>query len=873
MRIVRRASRLFLPASCLLLGACDPSPSIDAGTDAFASPDAVSLDAPTLADALSMPVMGSIEDGEGLHLDVLSNPLRIRLVRADGSVALESAPTAFEIGTAPGGSVRYHDVNVPNPNQVDWHALDLGIERVSATEVRVGDGLGRTARMTLTRVRAGVLQLHIEIEEGMESVALMRARFAMDDGAYQGLGERFSGADARGFVVPMQMSVTSLARESGLNEHHVPVPFVVSSKSYGLFVETREAGAFDVASTDANELRTTFEGSSLDFVFFAQRTPREVIASYTEHTGLPILPPRWSFAPMHWRNVWDDRAMLETDARALVDLHIPATSFWLDNPWTTSYVDNIVDETRFPGHIAMLQSLRASGFQPLVWNVPYLDTPDDGVADNTAEMLYREAAREGHLVRNGRGDVFQAPSTLGVSGLGEPGGMIDFTSEPARIFWQTRLDRLVRDLGIRAFKLDYGEDVVPEFGGVRPGLVFADGTSERQTHNVYAQLYHTPYRRALDEGSTEGGFVLVRASCWGGQSVADIIWPGDIDSNLTRGDTDNVGGLPAAISAMISLAASGFPNFASDTGGYREGPTSLETLMRWAEHTAFTPFLQLGGSGPHHNPWLYDATAQIPDPTGTYRELARMHTELIPFFRMQALLASRDGTPPILHPSLAFPEDLAGYADPDAYLLGQDLFVAPVVTPAATTRALHLPPGQWVHWMTGEAFTGPMDVTVDAPVGRPPVFVRVGAIIPMLAHDLETLVPAPMPMGASRISPSDRPFLRARSIPMGLTSITTEEGMVITVDHRSGLAISLAPVTAPAPDLGLRDVRMQVDLQHASPAITSIMRASVGAMNVPMSTRAAVESGCDGMCWSVEGDTLFVSARITSAQTFTFTSM
>jgi hypothetical protein len=175
--------------------------------------------------------------------------------------------------------------------------------------------------------------------------------------------------------------------------------------------------------------------------------------------------------------------------------------------------------------------------------------------------------------------------------------------------------------------------------------------------------------------------------------------------------------------------------------------------------------------------------------------------------------------------------------------------------------------------MTGEAFTGPMDVTVDAPVGRPPVFVRVGAIIPMLAHDLETLVPAPMPMGASRISPSDRPFLRARSIPMGLTSITTEEGMVITVDHRSGLAISLAPVTAPAPDLGLRDVRMQVDLQHASPAITSIMRASVGAMNVPMSTRAAVESGCDGMCWSVEGDTLFVSARITSAQTFTFTSM
>lgn len=817
-----------------------------------------------------MPVMGSIDDGEGVHLDVLSNPLRIRLVRADGSVALESIASGLELGISPGGDTRYHDVTVAEPRQVSWHALDLGIERVSDSEIRVGDGLGRAARITLTRVARGALRLRIEVEDGEESVSLIRSRFRMDEGSYQALGERFTGADARSFMVPMQMSVTALTRESGLNEHHVPVPFVVNSNAYGLFVETREAGAFDVGNTDPSQLQTTFEGSALDFVFFAAPTPREVIASYTQHTGLPILPPRWSFAPMHWRNVWDDRAQLETDVHALVDLHIPATSFWLDNPWMNSYVDNTVDETRFPDHVAMLQAIRASGFQPLVWNVPYLDAPDEGVADNTAEMLYEEAEREGHLVRTRSGTVFQAPSAFGVSGLGESAGMIDFTSESARLFWQAPLDRLVRDLGIRAFKLDYGEDIVPELANQRIQVLFSDGTTERETHNVYARLYHTPYRRALDEGSTEGGFVLVRASCWGGQTVADIVWPGDIDANLTPGDIENVGGLPAAISAMISLAASGFPSFASDTGGYREGAPSLETLMRWAEHTAFSPFLQLGGAGPHHNPWLYTPTAQIPDPTGTYRELARAHTELIPYFRMQALAASRDGTPPILHPSLAFPEDRRGYIDSVAYLIGRDLFVAPVVVPNATTRTLHLPPGQWVHWLTGEAFTGPSDITVNAPVGTPPVFVRVGAIIPMLAHDLETLVPAPTPMGASRISPSDRPFLRARAIPMGATSITTEEGIVIGVDHTSGLQITLAPVTAPAPDLGLRDIRMQVDLAHAVPAISSISSATVGAANVPMSSLATVQSGCDGMCWAVDGSTLWVSARISTAQTFAF---
>ncbi|MBX7192776.1 MAG: hypothetical protein K1X94_11995 [Sandaracinaceae bacterium] len=858
-----------LPVGALV--GCGPSETpADAGLDAPTPLDDVGSSTPdayALPDALSSPIARAVDDDDGTsgataRLEVLTNPLRVRLLAADGSVALESVPSGLELGLAPMGDDRYNDVTVEAPRRVTWRALDLGIGAASDTEGLVGDGLGTQARITLSRVGRGALRMRVSTEANEAAVGLVRMRLAADDGSYQGLGERFTGADARGFVVPMQFSVTSLARESGLNEHHVPVPFVVSSNSYGLFVESREAGAFDVALASASEVRATFEGSTIDYVFFVAPTPREVIAAYTQHTGLPILPPRWSFAPMHWRNVWDDRAALETDARALVDLHMPATAFWIDNPWMTSYSDNLFDEARFPGHVEMLSEIRASGFRPLVWNVPYLDAPDDGVAGNPAEELFGPAEAAGHFVRTDSGATFFAPSALGVSGLGEPAGMLDFTREETVSFWEDRLTPLVRDLGIRAFKLDYGEDIVPELGGARTDLRFGDGTTERETHNVYAMRYHLPYRRALDDHSDEGGFLLVRASCWGGQTVADIVWPGDIDSNLTRGDTHNVGGLPSAVSALISLSASGFPSFASDTGGFREGPADLETIMRWAEHTAFSPFLQLGGSGDHHNPWLYDPTAQIPDPTGSYRELARAHTELIPYFRMHALDASANGTPPILHPSLAYPDDRDGYADPDAYLVGEDLFVAVVTAPGASTRALHLPPGQWVHWWTGELYEGPRDLTVDAPVGTPPVFVRVGAILPMLAHDLETLVAAPTPMGAARIDPSDRPFLRARVLPMGLRSITTEEGIAITVDHTSGLAITLAPVTS-GPDLGLRDVRLAIELDHAMPVIDTVTALSSGGSDVPSSTRAAVEAGCDGVCWAVEGTTLYVSARLT----------
>jgi alpha-glucosidase (family GH31 glycosyl hydrolase) len=57
-------------------------------------------------------------------------------------------------------------------------------------------------------------------------------------------------------------------------------------------------------------------------------------------------------------------------------------------------------------------------------------------------------------------------------------------------------------------------------------------------------------------------------------------------------------------------------------------------------------------------------------------------------------------------------------------MLGDELLVAPVVTQGATSREVHLPPGAWFHVFTGERFEGPGSITVDAPIGTPPVFAR-----------------------------------------------------------------------------------------------------------------------------------------------------
>jgi alpha-D-xyloside xylohydrolase len=824
-----------------LLAACDGEhgAASDAGGD-DASPSEGAVEPP-------QPFELHAEGPEGRTLEVHTDPFRFRVERADGTTVLQSPgaqAAAVAIGAAPGGAQNFHDPQDPTPRGVSWHPLSVGAGARNGQSGIVRDAQGRRARIEIAAPSAGVFRLQVRVQRQVDDAALMRLQLAADDGSYHGLGERFGHADARGHIVPMQLMAGGT--ESGTNEHHVPVPFLVSSNGYGVFVETREAGAFDVAATDPQQVRATFEGGELDVWLFVRDDPRQVVAQYSQHTGLPRLPPRWAFAPMHWRNEWEGPNEVLQDAERIREENIPCTTMWIDNPWEASYNDHRFDRGRFPEPEQLLSDMQQRGYVPLLWSTPYLDAVQEGEQpSNRAEELFLMARERDWLVDLGD-EVYLSPASPGARGA-----MMDFTSDEALTFWKQRLAPLV-EMGVRAFKLDYGEDILVEVAGSRPGWGFSDGRTGRQMHNVYNLLYHEPYRRALDEGAGEqGGFLLVRGSTWGGQTVADIVWPGDLDNDFREGLGEQVGGLPAAITALQSLASSGFPHFGSDTGGYRGGQPSRQALLRWAEHTAFTPILQLGGAGEHHNPWLYDEQAG-----DLYRTLARAHMSLVPYFRMNAIRASEQGYPPVSPPALAYPDDPGSHEDPYAYMLGPDLFVAPVVEPGVTERSLHLPPGTWVHWFTGESFGGPADVTVDAPLGTPPVFIRQGAVIPLLPEDLDTLVEVDDP---ELVDPSRRPWLRARILPAeGQRRIETEEGIDLTVEHRGdALAVTVTP-----DGTGLEDLRMRIDLAHAGPSLTSVDTVRSGGTELAAAPDAAsVRDGCDGVCWFRQGQTLWLSVR------------
>ena len=270
-------------------------------------------------------------------------------------------------------------------------------------------------------------------------------------------------------------------------------------------------------------------------------------------------------------------------------------------------------------------------------------------------------------------------------------------------------------------------------------MSFADGTTSR-TARAYPVEEHATYHAALDAAYPGDGALIVRASAWGGAAQADVIWPGDLDAQFEhQGDTlpgggIAVGGLPAVVVDAQTLAVSGFPAFGSDTTGYRHDPTR-ESTLRWMEHTALTVVMQVYEDGARL-PWLYDDAAGA-----EYQAMASLHQQLEPYNAILMRQAQTTGSPSIRPLPLAYPQDPGTFAVADAeYLLGPDLLVAPVTAAGVTQESVHLPPGRWVHWWSDVVTDGPADVTVQAPLGSPPLFARAGGLVPMLPEGIDTLV-------------------------------------------------------------------------------------------------------------------------------------
>ncbi len=576
------------------------------------------------------------------------------------------------------------------------------------------------------------------------------------EGLY-GLGEYFDQVNHRGMIRAMQLEADG-ALESAYNEAHVPIPFVTGTNAWGLFVENPYPAAFDFSGDDPSLFYAYFgtglaSTQGLTFHIFVADHPLDVTNHYYKVTGYPKLPARWALGPWVWRDENEDQAEVENDINTMRDLDLAATGYWIDRPYATAVNTFDFKASQFPDADAMIAMIHALGFRTALWHTPYLDEKDDATLD------LRTHAEENSFY----------PSKFGLI-LNKWGKPIDLTNPEAFTWWQS-LIKLYTDRGIEGFKLDYGEDVVIGISSKRINIWnFFNGEDERTMHKFFTLYYHRAYAEMLPE---EGGFLLCRHGAYGDQVNGPIIWPGDLDADMSRhrevittddGDTYGaVGGLPAAVIASQTLGPSGFPFFGSDTGGYRHSPPDEETFIRWFQHTALSVVMQIGTSS---NDVAWEFFNDQNDPDGQkldlYRTLTRLHLRLFPYLWTYSNNLLVDGRPILRSLGLARPE--MGIHPDDEYFLGDHLFVAPVINKGQIKRTVHFPQGNWIDWWSGEIIPGGAPLEVDAPLEKLPLYLAQGGIVPMLRPTIDTIAPTSQPDRVDSMH-TDTGLLYVRTFP------------------------------------------------------------------------------------------------------------
>jgi alpha-glucosidase (family GH31 glycosyl hydrolase) len=103
--------------------------------------------------------------------------------------------------------------------------------------------------------------------------------------------------------------------------------------------------------------------------------------------------------------------------------------------------------------------------------------------------------------------------------------------------------------------------------------------------------------------------------------------------------------------------------------------------------------------------------------------------------------ASETGMPIIRPMELAFQHDAVVRRHIWQLMVGPGLLVAPTCQPGMH-RNVYLCAGGWIDFWSGERMKGPREFKAEGQLGRMPICVREGAILPLLPEAVDTLVEA-----------------------------------------------------------------------------------------------------------------------------------
>ncbi|MQY14891.1 hypothetical protein SRB5_50670 [Streptomyces sp. RB5] len=512
----------------------------------------------------------------------------------------------------------------------------------------------------------------------------------------------------------------------------MPVQFVVADDGCHLmFVDNSwdgrcaltqgaEGGGSGHDRPGRGELRMT--GGPLRYWVLAG-TPARLLQGWTALTGAPVVPPRWALGHQHARRGVAGAAEVRRVTAGYRERGLPLAAVHLD----AGHRAFAADDVRFPRPAELARELRREGIR-------LVSAVGPGVPAVPGDPVYDAGLAIDAFVRD--------PAGRAVRGGARPGPVVfpDFTDPRVRKWWGGLYAQRLEQ-GFDGFRHDLDEpsSLAASGGGTLPRrarhALDGRGGDHREAHNVYALTMARAGYEGLRELRPDHRPFLVSRAGWAGLQRYGGAWSGEMATGWP--------GLRASLAPVIGLGLCGVPYSGPDTGG-PDGRPSPELYLRRLQLGAYLPLFRTvaaGGAG-GGEPW-----ESGPAVLEHVRDALRERERLLPYFATLAVQAQRTGAPYVRPLWWHEPQRRSLRDCADAFLLGDDLLVAPVLEEGARTRSVPLPGGRWYDTRDGRSYDGPGRVTVPAPLGEVPVLARAGCVLPVAGPDggveLEVWAPAP----------------------------------------------------------------------------------------------------------------------------------
>ena len=574
--------------------------------------------------------------------------------------------------------------------------------------------------------------------------------FALDkDEAIYGLGQQQRGK--------LSLRNTRINMVQGNTDDYVP--FLVSTKGYGLFWDNYSPTVFEDKPENTSFISEV--GDCIDYYFMLGGNIDGSIAGMRELTGQAPMFPLWTFGYWQSKERYKSQNELVGVVSKYRDLGVPLDGIIQDwQYWGNNYLWNAMEflNSDFPNPKKLVDDIHNMNAHLIIsiWS-----------SFGPQTKQFREMQPKGMLLNFG---------TWPQSGLDSwppnreyPSGVQPYdpyNPEARDIYWRY-LNKGLFSLGIDGWWMDSSEPDHLDFKPSDFDLKTYLG-SFRKVRNAFPLMTVGgvgEHQRAAS--SDKRVFILTRSAFAGQQRYGSMTWSGDVNSSWQS--------LRNQIPAGLNFSMSAIPYWNTDIGGFfaaaynrgwndgsgAQNPSFQELYVRWLQFGAFTPMMRSHGTDIPREiynfgkkgetiydaiaktinlrysllPYIYSAAWNITNSQSTMmralvmdfndKKVVDMNNEYM--FGKSILVApvvNAQYTPEAIVKS----NEQTGWDKKDA---SNNAKVEPVIFAQAKSTKVYLPEGTvWYDFWTNEKVNGGQEIAKATTIDEIPLYIKAGSIIP-----------------------------------------------------------------------------------------------------------------------------------------------